>query len=495
MQVQLYNTMGREVQPFRPLEEGRVKLYCCGPTVYNYAHIGNLRTYIFEDLLRRVLERSGYTVSHVMNVTDVGHLTDDGDDGEDKMIVGARERGMSVWEIADFFTNAFFADTAKLNILEPTVVCRATEHIHQMQQMIRALEERGRTYTAGGNVYYRINSFPEYGKLALLDRQQLQAGARVAVDEGKENPHDFVLWFTNSKFEHQAMQWDSPWGRGYPGWHLECSAMSMQYLGDRIDIHCGGVDHINVHHTNEIAQSEGVVEHTWVNYWMHGEFLIMETGRMGKSKGNMITLATLEDEGFDPLDYRYFLLTAHYRTQLTFSLDALDAAKRARHTLISQLRRSYDALSSQERQLVGEARPTTDGGPDAYRRTRAGIDSLLGETAQRLRSRIDEQVADDLNAARALGTLRAALKGSELNDLERVALALDADQVFGLRLFDAMNGTEDRQPPANLEALIAEREQARRERNFSRADEVRDSLKELGIVLEDGPEGTTWKWG
>lgn len=495
MQVQLYNTMGREIQPFRPLEEGRVKLYCCGPTVYNYAHIGNLRTYVFEDVLRRVLERNGYTVEHVMNVTDVGHLTDDGDDGEDKMIVGARERGMSVWEIAEFFTAAFFADTAKLNVLAPTVVCKATEHIEEMQQLIRSLEERGRTYSAGGNVYYRINSFPEYGKLALLDRQELQAGARVVVDQEKENPNDFVLWFTNSKFEHQAMQWDSPWGRGYPGWHLECSAMSMRYLGERIDIHCGGVDHINVHHTNEIAQSEGVVEHTWVNYWMHGEFLIMETGRMGKSQGNMITLATLEEEGYDPLDYRYFLLTAHYRTQLTFSPEALDAARRARGTLVEHLRRSFHAISSDDSRRVARAVTESDGdGMAAHGRSREQVMALLGERGRGVLESVDRQFADDLNAARALGTLRGALKDPDLTDVERCALAVDADQVLGLRLFEAMSSRPDREPPSDLDELIAERERARKIRDFDRADEIRDSLKTTGIVLEDGPEGTTWKW-
>jgi cysteinyl-tRNA synthetase len=486
MPVKLYNTMGREIQPFLPLEEGKVKLYCCGPTVYNYAHIGNLRTYVFEDILRRVLERDGYTVTHVMNVTDVGHLSDDGDEGEDKMILGARERGMSVWEIAEFFANAFFEDTAKLNIRQPTVVCKATDHIDEMQSLISTLEQQGHTYVSGGNVYFRINSFPDYGKLALLDRQELQAGARIAVDEDKENPNDFVLWFTNSKFDHQAMQWDSPWGRGYPGWHLECSAMSMRYLGERIDIHCGGVDHINVHHTNEIAQSEGAVGHHWVNYWMHGEFLIMDSGRMGKSKGNMITLATLASEGYDPLDYRYFLLGAHYRTQLTFSQGAMDAAKRARRTLSEQLKRSFNALTTEQQGLL-EHGNTEDAG-------RARLRHEVGPQALQVMRTIDEQFRDDLNAARALGTLRGALKDESISDFDRCALAVDSDQVFGLDLFQSMRVSDNREAPADIAEKIALREQARAERNFQKADEIRDDLQARGILLEDGPDGTIWKW-
>jgi cysteinyl-tRNA synthetase len=481
MQVTLYNTMGRELQPFTPLEEGLVKLYCCGPTVYNYAHIGNLRTYVFEDILRRVLERTGYRVEHVMNVTDVGHLTDDGDEGEDKMVVGARERGMSVWEIAEHFTQAFFKDTDKLNITPPTVVCRATEHIPEMQSLIEQLEQKELTYVAGGNVYYRIERFPPYGKLALLDRQELQAGARVAVDAGKENPHDFVLWFTNSKFEHQAMQWDSRWGRGYPGWHLECSAMSMKYLGDRIDIHCGGVDHINVHHTNEIAQSEGVTGQPWVNYWLHGEFLIMTGGRMGKSKGNMITLTSLEEEGYAALDYRYFLLGAHYRTQLTFSAQALAAARTARASLGDQLRALWGALSSQERDSL-----TASG--------RESLRSLMSEEGRALLMRIDQAFADDLNATRALGILRGAMKERTLSALDLCAIAVDSDQVFGLRLIEQMQENRSRKAPEDLASLIEEREQARRDRAFARADEIRDSLRARGVILEDGPEGTTWKW-
>ncbi len=282
----VWNTMGREMQRFIPIENRTVGMYCCGPTVYDYAHVGNLRTYVFEDLLRRTLEYFGYKVRHVMNVTDVGHLTGDTDEGEDKMLKGAREKGKTVWQIADFYTKAFFRDFGLLRCAMPAVVCKATEHIQDMIDLIARIEAKGFTYTAGGNVYFDIAKFPGYGRLALLDKQDLQAGARIAVDEGKKNPADFALWFTKGKFEHQAMLWDSPWGKGYPGWHIECSAMSMKYLGEHFDIHCGGADHPPVHHTNEIAQSEAATGAKWVNYWLHGEWLLMGKEKMAKSTGN-----------------------------------------------------------------------------------------------------------------------------------------------------------------------------------------------------------------
>lgn len=477
--VRLYNTMGREIQTFTPLEAGKAGLYCCGPTVYNYAHIGNLRTYVFEDILRRVLERFGYEVDHVMNVTDVGHLTDDADEGEDKMLVGARERGMSVWEIAEHFTTAFFRDIEKLNIREPGTVARATQHIGEMQELISRLQQLGHTYVADGNVYFSIDSFPDYGKLALLDGADLQSGARIEVDSAKKNPRDFVLWFTRSKFEHQAMQWDSPWGRGYPGWHLECSAMSMKYLGERFDIHCGGVDHVNVHHTNEIAQSEGATGKPWVNYWMHGEFLLMPSGRMGKSKGNMITLAILEEEGFHPLDYRYFLLGAHYRTQLTFSQEALAAARTARASLVEQLRSlALEAGADVAGEIAAEG---------------ADPGSQLGsEAAREARSQIDDAFADDLNAPKALGLLRALLKREEVPALDRLAVALDADGVFGLKLAESATHAHRELPPELME-LIQRREQARAARDFARADEIREELRNAGVTIEDTPAGTKWK--
>jgi cysteinyl-tRNA synthetase len=468
MRLHLFNTLGRKMEEFVPVEDNVVRMYCCGPTVYNYAHIGNLRTYVFEDILRRTLDYLGYSVHHVMNVTDVGHLTDDADDGEDKMLVGAREREMTVWEIAEHFTKAFFEDLQALHIEMPETICRATDHIEDMQLLIRRLEEKGLTYQSGGNVYFSIDAFPGYGELALLDRQELQAGARIAVDTNKKNPHDFVLWFTNSKFEHQAMQWDSPWGTGYPGWHLECSAMSMKYLGERIDIHCGGVDHINVHHTNEIAQSEGATGRKWVNYWLHGEFLVMDSGRMGKSEGNAVTLSTLTGRGYDPLDYRYYLLGAHYRTQLSFSWEALDAARTARAAL-------HDRLLDLRR----EATPASPGEfSAAAAAAHAGMVQSLG---------------DDLNVPRALGQLWALTKDDGLSAADRLGAAVDIDRVLGLDLATALEAG-DRQLAPELASLITEREQARAKRDFARADELREELRAKGVLVEDTPSGTKWKF-
>jgi len=470
MALRLYNTLGREMQEFAPLIDKQVGLYCCGPTVYNYAHIGNLRTYVFEDALRRTLEFLGYAVHHVMNVTDVGHLTDDADEGEDKMMVGARARGMTVWEIAEHFTDAFFRNLEEMNIILPSIVCKATDHIGEMQQLIEKLETRGLTYESGGNVYFSIDDFPGYGRLALLDRQELKAGARIEVDQQKKNPHDFALWFTRSKFGHQAMLWDSPWGRGYPGWHLECSAMSMKYLGESFDIHCGGADHINVHHTNEIAQSEGATGHPWVTYWMHGEFLIMDAGRMGKSEGNAITLETVKERGIEPLDYRYFLFGAHYRTQLTFSWEALSGAQNARAALNDR--------------VAGLARAANDPGG-------APVDAL-GEAARAARDAMIGSISDDMNIPKALGQLWALIKDESVPAADRLGVALDMDRILGLKLSEASaRGVEVL--PADLAALIAEREQARARKDFAHADELRDELRERGVLLEDAASGTKWK--
>lgn len=470
MALQLFNTLGREIQPFIPIDDAKVGMYCCGPTVYNYAHIGNLRTYVFEDVLRRTLEYLGYTVRHVMNVTDVGHLTDDGDDGEDKMMVGARERGMSVWEIAEHFSDAFFRDLEELNIVPPTDICKATEHIEEMQHLVSRLEEKGLTYESGGNVYFSIDKFPDYGRMALLDRDGLRAGARIAVDDQKRNPHDFALWFTNSKFSHQAMLWDSPWGRGYPGWHLECSAMSMKYLGESFDIHCGGVDHINVHHTNEIAQSEGATGHSWVKYWLHGEFLIMDSGRMGKSEGNAVTLTTLKERGYDPLDYRYYLFGAHYRTQLVFGWNALHGARNARA-----------ALNERVTDLAREA------GDDANKPV-----SAIGDPAKVAHKRMVESISDDLNIPRALGQLWSLLKDEAIPAADRLAVALDLDRVLGLKLADAVASAAETLSD-ELKAIIHEREEARARKDYARADELRDGLRHQGVVIEDTASGTKWK--
>ncbi|HZK20260.1 MAG TPA: cysteine--tRNA ligase, partial [Treponemataceae bacterium] len=305
MTLRLFNTMNRKMEDFVPINEGMCGFYGCGPTVYNYAHIGNLRAYVFLDILAKSLSFMGYEITHVMNITDIGHLTGDDDDGEDKMLKTAQERGESVLEVADFYTKAFFYDIDRLHIRRPDIICKATDHVQDMIDLNKRLEENGHTYVSGGNLYFDVSTFPAYGKLANLQLDDLQAGARVAVDKNKRNPFDFVLWFTKSKFEKQALTWDSPWGRGYPGWHIECSAMSMKYLGEQFDIHTGGIDHIPVHHTNEIAQSEGATGKKWVNYWLHNEFLIipkdsdLADGKMSKSKGNFLTLEKLIDKGYN----------------------------------------------------------------------------------------------------------------------------------------------------------------------------------------------------
>ncbi|MDF1566462.1 MAG: cysteine--tRNA ligase [Spirochaetaceae bacterium] len=465
--LRLYNSDGREMQPFTPLKEGMVGLYCCGPTVYNYAHIGNLRAYTHWDILRRTLERFGYAVNHVMNITDVGHLTDDGDEGEDKMIKGARERGMTVWEIAQFFTDAFFRDISRLNIKEPTVSCKATEHIADMIGLVERLEKNGFSYLSGGNLYFDSTKLADYGRLALLDRQELQHGARVEVDENKKHPLDFVLWFTRSKFQNQAMTWDSPWGRGYPGWHLECSAMSSKYLGEHFDIHTGGVDHIPVHHTNEIAQSEGAFGHKWVNYWVHNEFLIMKSGKMSKSKGGFLTLQSLVDDGYDPLDYRYFLLGGHYRSQLIFSVESLDAARSARKSLMGRL--------TAFRRDVGD--------------TPIPQSSDLGDSVRARLDAFNEALGEDLNTPRALAEVWGLVKDDALPPAERLAALLDMDGVLGLKLDEA--GQEDAAGSVDEELadLLRRRDEARNAKDWAAADEIRDELASLGWKVVDTPDG------
>lgn len=468
--MRLYNTLHRTIEDFNPIEPGKVGLYGCGPTVYNYAHIGNLRTYVFEDLLRRALEYEGHDVTHVMNVTDVGHLTGDNDDGEDKITKSAREKEKTVWEIAEFFTAAFFKDTRRLNIISPDIVCRATEHIGEMIGLIQRIEAKGYTYIAGGNVYFDISKSEGYGRLAMLDKQELKAGARIEVDTNKRNPHDFVLWFTNSKFDHQAMLWDSPWGRGYPGWHIECSAMSMKYLGEQFDIHAGGIDHIPVHHTNEIAQSEAATGRKWVNYWIHGEFLVMEAGKMAKSAGNFITLQNIIDMGYDPLDYRYLCLGAHYRSQLQFSYDSLNSAKSSRFSLNNKI-------------LELKKETAAAGGNSRDESTRDGENDY--------KKRFDEFISNDLNVPRGLAELWGLLKDPLLPAESKLKTAYAMDKILGLGLRQLEAEKRENLTPEE-ERLMLERETARKEKNYRKADEIRNILLEKGIVCKDTPQGTEW---
>ena len=515
MALRLFNTMGHTLEEFKPITPGFAGFYGCGPTVYNYAHIGNLRAYVFLDILDRTLTFLGYDKKHVMNITDVGHLTGDNDEGEDKMKKSAAERHQSVLEVAKFYTDAFLSDIDALNIQRPDVICRATDHINEMIELIKKIEANGHTYMAGGNLYYDISTYPDYGKLANLNLDELKAGAGkrnvVVVDENKRNPGDFVLWFTKSKFEDQAMTWDSPWGRGYPGWHIECSAMSMKYLGQHFDIHTGGIDHIPVHHTNEIAQSEGSFDEAerakgpWVNYWMHNEFLILEGGKMSKSKGKFITLQaklppekgfSLKSKGFDPLDYRFFLLGGHYRKQLVFSLDALEGAKSGRIALIQKiaklLKKSGHAEWPEHSYKKGEADSREGLSPKAC----AHLDSFRAA------------LENDLMTPVALSEVNKILKDSELKPEEALDLISRMDSVIALSLMKSasaelksMEEKEKSMVPdhsgdpeaAQIDELVRRRVEAKKNKDFAEADRLRDELTSRGIVVTDTPNGPVWE--
>ena len=482
MPLELYNTLGRELQEFKPLIPGKVGFYGCGPTVYNYAHIGNMRAYVFQDILKRSLRFLGYDVTHVMNITDIGHLSGDADDGEDKMVRTAQERGQSVLEIAEYYTNAFFKDTDLLNIERPSITCKATDHVQQMIDLIKKLEEKGHTYMAAGNLYYDISTFPDYKKLANIQTDDLKAGARIEVDANKKNPHDFVLWFTKSKFENQALTWDSPWGRGYPGWHIECSAMSMEYLGEQIDIHTGGIDHIQVHHTNEIAQSEGATGKKWVNYWLHNEFLVMDKGKMSKSSGSFITLESIIEQGFNPLDYRFFLIGAHYRSQITFSPESMESAKNARKNLVARISKLIESNNNEIPNIQDSV-------------TKKNLKHPLAiEFIDRFRNAINM----DLNTPRALSELQGIIRSSEIPANEILEVVIQMDSVLGLNLIATAETylkteKDTNAPDPRIDALIVERTEAKKMKNFARADEIRNQLKAEGIVLEDTAEGTIWK--
>jgi cysteinyl-tRNA synthetase len=387
------------------------------------------------------------------------------------MVKSAEERGKSILEIADFYTGAFFNDTERMNIVRPTVVCKATEHVGEMISLIKRIEANGYTYSAGGNLYFDVGKFPRYGELALLRLDELKAGARVGADENKRNPQDFVLWFTKSKFENQALVWDSPWGRGYPGWHIECSAMSMKYLGEQFDIHAGGIDHIPIHHTNEIAQSEAATgKHPWVQYWVHNEFLVLDRGKMSKSSGGFLTLQSLADAGYDPLDYRYFLLGGHYRSQLQFSWESLETAKNARRSLIGRIR----ALAR-------------DAGPKKQ---------AVSEKAAAYLAAFDAALEDDLSTPRALAELWGLIRDPALEPGEALSQALEMDRVLGLKLDGIAEEAGRGEEPGlgeEIEKLIAERAEAKKAKDYAKADSIRAGLKERGILLEDGPGGTVWR--
>ena len=468
--MKLYNSLTRLVEPFEPWTPGKVSLYTCGPTVYNYAHIGNLRTYIHEDILEKTLEFLGYDVERVMNITDVGHLESDADEGEDKMLLSARKEKKTVWEVANYYTDAFFQDCEKLNIREPEVIARATDYINEYIEFIKVLEEKGYTYFANGNVYFDISKFDGYTKLSKMDLDTLKIAHREDVEEDthKKNPQDFVLWFTKSKFKKQAMKWDSPWGEGYPGWHIECSVIALKNLGERLDIHCGGVDHIPIHHTNEIAQTESYTGKQWTKYWWHSEFLVDQSGKMSKSSGEFLTVSLLESKGFNPLSYRYYVLNSHYRKQLSFTFESLEMAEKA----FGKLKGKTAILGSLDLEGV-----------------------KLSDEGNVLLDAFKTHLADDLNTPNAITVLYDVLK-SEIRDEEKAMLIHEIDQVLSLGLLDAKedaNGDVSEDEAAYIEEMIAIRNTAKKEKNWAVADAIRDELKEKGIELMDTPEGTTWK--
>nr|WP_296471933.1 cysteine--tRNA ligase [uncultured Acetatifactor sp.] len=468
--LRIYNTLTRKVEQFIPNEEGKVAMYTCGPTVYHFAHIGNLRSYIMEDLLEKTLRYMGYDVKRVMNITDVGHLSSDADTGEDKMLKGAKREHKTVMEIAKFYTDAFFADCADLNIKTPDVVEPATNCISEFIRMIEGLMEKGYAYESGGNIYFDTSKLKEYYVLSNHSEEELLVGVRDDVDEdgNKRNKTDFVLWFTKSKFEDQELKWESPWGLGYPGWHIECSCISVKHLGEYMDIHCGGVDNIFPHHTNEIAQSEAYLGHKWCNYWFHVHHLNDKAGKMSKSKGEFLTVSLLKEKGYDPRVYRLYCLQSHYRKPLEFSFEALDNAGAA----FEKLTKRIGSLSK-------------DGG------------AVEPEKFDAWKARFQAVLCDDLNSSMALTVLYDMLK-EDMSDATKYALAEDFDKVLSLDLTTAYaqrqagNGVD-----AELEAYvlerIEERKAAKKARDFARADEIRAQLLEKGIVLEDTREGVKWK--
>ena len=451
MNVRLYDTYTRSLREFEPLHPPEVGLYACGPTVYDYAHIGNLRTYLFEDVLRRVLEFNGYKVKHVVNITDVGHLTSDADTGEDRMEKGAARTGRSAWEIAELYTQAFRDDLAALNIEEPHVWCRATDHIAEQIDLIRCIEAGGYCYRTSDGLYFDTTKLPDYGYLARLDVGGLQAGARVDAAE-KRHPTDFALWKFSPPGQKRQMEWDSPWGIGFPGWHIECSAMSAHYLSPFFDIHCGGEDHIMVHHPNEIAQTQACYGTRLANFWMHGYFLQIDESRMGKSAGNFLRLQMLLDRGYDPLVWRYFCLGAHYRAKLSFAWEGLDGAA----TALNRLR-----LAAHEWGAPGQ--------PD-----------------EGYRQRFAEQVNDELNTPRALALAWDLVRSDRPPDVKKATL-LEMDRVFGLRLAGWRPGEESL--PDEIQALVEQRQQARREKRWQAADELRARIRAAGYEVEDTPQG------
>ena len=463
----LYNSLGQTKQEFVPFTEGKVNMYTCGPTVYHYAHIGNLRTYIMEDVLEKYLRFAGYNVNRVMNITDVGHLSSDADTGEDKMLKGAKREHKTVMEIAKFYTDAFFADCEKLNIKRPDVVEPATNCIDDFIEMITVLIEKGYAYISGGNVYFDTSKLSTYYVFGNMNEDDLAVGVRDSVeeDENKRNKTDFVLWFTKSKFEDQELKWESPWGLGYPGWHIECSCISKRHNGEYLDIHCGGIDNAFPHHTNEIAQSEAYLGHKWCNYWFHVLHLNDARGKMSKSKGDFLTVSLLESKGYNPVAYRFFCLQSHYRKPLTFSYESLDNCVKAYDKLIKRI----SALG-------------TDGEVDAVKAA-----GLIGK--------FREAMDNDLNTSLGVTVVYDVLK-ADTNDATKRYVLGELDKVLSLNLLDAKKEAKKESSPqdAEIEALIAQRTEARKNKDWATADAIRDKLAEMKVVVVDTKDGISWHY-
>jgi cysteinyl-tRNA synthetase len=462
--MKIYNTLTKKIENFISNEDKVVKMYTCGPTVYNYAHIGNLRTYIFEDILEKTLNYVGYDVKRVMNITDVGHLQSDGDIGEDKMLLGAKRENKTVYEIADFYTEAFFKDFEKLNINKPAIISKASDNIDKYIKVIEKLIEKDYAYMSGGNVYFDISKYSDYYKLAGKNSDDLIIGARenVIEDSGKRNPFDFVLWFTNSKFENQIMKWDSPWGVGYPGWHIECSIIAINNLGEYLDIHCGGVDNIFPHHTNEMAQSECFLGHKWCNYWVHGEHLNNKEGKMSKSKGEFLTLDLLINKGYNPIAYRFMCLQSHYRKQLIFSYESLDTAVNAYNKLKSKIK----SLNKTE-------------------------DKLNDDKYNYYKNIFKSSLEDDLNTSNALTCLFDVLKDNDMNDYTKLKLVFDFEKVLSLSLLEEKAISNELK--TKVEELINKRNDYKINKEYEKADEVRKELLEMGVTIKDSKEGTSYE--
>ena len=467
----LYNSLSHKKELFVPNSPDLVKMYTCGPTVYHYAHIGNLRTYIMEDVLEKALRYMGYPVKRVMNITDVGHLASDADTGEDKMLKGARRENKSVMQIAQYYTEAFFADCEKLNIKKPDVVEPATNCIDAYIGMVQRLLDNGKAYVEGGNVYFNTATLNQYYVFNDHDEEDLAVGVRDGVeqDTNKKNRNDFVLWFTKSKFEDQALKWDSPWGVGYPGWHIECSCISMKHLGEDLDIHCGGIDNAFPHHTNEIAQSESYLGHKWCNYWFHVHHLNTDDGKMSKSKGEFLTVSLLESKGYDPMAYRLFCLQSHYRRNLVFSWENLDNAVIAYNRLVSRI-----------------AGLKEEGDVDA-------------QALEALKTRFANALNSDLNTSLAVTAMFDVLK-AKTNDATKLAALANFDQVMSLNLLQAAKALREKEAAEaaasadpEIDGLVAARTEAKKAKNFAEADRIRDLLKSRGIEIIDTPQGSKWR--